>query len=65
MNKKLEDNIKIICEKLAEDIVNNLEAENFDKDKAMILNNLAEYIMPKLTRSNTKDVHLAPEDLPY
>lgn len=61
----LEDNIKTICEKLAQDIVEDLKHEEFDKDKAMILNNLAEYIMPKLTRSNTKDVHLAPKDLPY
>ncbi len=41
----LEENIKVICEALAEDV-----ATKFDKDKAMILNNLCEYILPKRQR---------------
>ena len=41
----LEKNIKIICEDLAEDL-----ASEFDKDKAMILNNLCEYVLPKKQR---------------
>ena len=41
----LEENIKVICEALAKDV-----AAKFDKDKAMILNNLCEYILPKRQR---------------
>lgn len=43
---KLEDNIKKICEDLSEELVND-----FDRDKAMILNNLCEYVLPKKQRS--------------
>jgi len=41
----LEENIKKICEELAKDLVHE-----FDKDQAMILNNLCEYILPKKQR---------------
>ena len=62
----LEANIKTICEILAEDCKRDLEVgKDFNKDKLMILNNLCEYVMPKMTRTNVKDVQLAPDDLGY
>ena len=43
----LEQNIKTICEKLAEELANS---DKIDKDKGMLLNNLSEYILPKRQR---------------
>jgi len=42
---KTVDNIALICENISKDLV--LE---FDKDQAMILNNLFEYVTPKKAR---------------
>ena len=41
------ENIEQICLSLSEDLT-----EKFDKDKAMILNNLLEYVTPKKARIN-------------
>jgi hypothetical protein len=65
--KSLEENIEKICEILAEVTREGLEQDPpiVNKDALMILNNLTEYVMPKMTRTNTKDAHLAPDNLSF